>query len=145
MTWDEVLDRLANARDYWLGTTGTDGAPHAAPVWAVTADRTLYIYSERHTVKARNLVANPRVVLHLANADHVVIVYGKLRDLGHPQSFPAVLDAFASKYDRPGDAPYLPAADEAFDVLYHLVPSRALIWSMNDWENSQQRWYAEPT
>src|SRR3989440_3043920 len=56
MTWTEVADRLAEARTYWLGSTTASGAPHAAPVWGVVTGETLYLYSERNTVKARNLV-----------------------------------------------------------------------------------------
>ncbi len=41
------------------------GAPHAAPVWGVVTGGTLYLYSERRTRKARNLAADPRVVVHL--------------------------------------------------------------------------------
>jgi hypothetical protein len=57
MTWTEVADRLAEARTYWLGSTTASGAPHAAPVWGVVTGETLYLYSERSTVKARNLAA----------------------------------------------------------------------------------------
>ena len=30
LSWPEVAARLATARTYWLGTTMTTGAPHAA-------------------------------------------------------------------------------------------------------------------
>ena len=40
------------------------GGPHAAPVWGVVINHVLYLYSERRTVKARNLAADPRVVVH---------------------------------------------------------------------------------
>jgi hypothetical protein len=56
MTWAEVAGRLSPARTYGLGTT-PPGAPHAAPVWGVVAGETLYLYSERSTVKT------PRTVL----------------------------------------------------------------------------------
>ena len=58
MTWAEVADRLAAARTYWLGTTTGSGAPHAAPVWGAVTGGTLYLYSERSTVKSRNLAVD---------------------------------------------------------------------------------------
>ena len=51
---------------------------------------TLYLYTERRTVKARNLAADPRLVVHLESAQHVLIEE---------------------------DRQYLPAADPAFNVV----------------------------
>lgn len=84
VSWPEVAARLAAARSYWLCTTMPSGGPHAAPVWGVVINRTLYLYSERRTVKARNLAADPRVVVHLGSAEDVVIVRGTAEDLGTP-------------------------------------------------------------
>ena len=84
MTWAEVADRLAAARTYWLGTTTGSGAPHAAPVWGAVTAGTLYLYSERSTVKARNLAIDPRVVIHLESGEDVLIVHGVAEDLGPP-------------------------------------------------------------
>jgi len=69
LSWAEVAARRAVARNYWLCTTLPSGAPHAAPVWGVVAGGTLYLYSERRTVKARNISADPRVVVHLESGD----------------------------------------------------------------------------
>src|SRR6185312_13024686 len=71
MTWTEVADKLAGARTYWMGSTTASGAPHAAPVWGVVTGETLYLYSERSTVKARNLAGDPRVVVHLESGEDV--------------------------------------------------------------------------
>jgi hypothetical protein len=85
MTWTEVAGRLAAARSYWLGSTTPSGAPHAAPVWGAVTGETLYLYSERSTVKARNLAADPRVVIHLESAEDVLIARhrGGPRIAGH--------------------------------------------------------------
>ncbi len=74
MSWPEVAAGLAAARSYWLSTTMPSGAPHVAPVWGVVISDVLYLYSERLTRKARNLAADPRLVVHLESADDVVIV-----------------------------------------------------------------------
>ena len=111
MTWTEVADRLAEARTYWLGSTTASGAPHAAPVWGVVTGETLYLYSERSTVKARNLAADPRVVVHLESGEDVLIVRGVAEDLGPPAAVPTVVTALAAKYTRPQDQQYLPDHD----------------------------------
>ena len=140
LTWPEIAARLAAARNYWLCTTMPSGAPHAAPVWGVVIGQTLYLYSERRTVKARNLAADPRVVVHLESGDDVLIVRGTAEDLGTPAQVPDVVIALSAKYTREDDQPYLPAADPDFDVVYAIRPRSARIWRLPSYEVSQRRW-----
>lgn len=140
MTWNEVSGRLAAARTYWLGTTTPSGAPHAAPVWGVVTGETLYLYSERSTVKARNIAADPRVVVHLESGEDVMIVRGAAEDLGAPSLVPSVVAALAAKYTSPQDQQYLPGADPDFDVVYAIRPQSAMAWRLDDYAGSQRRW-----
>jgi PPOX class probable F420-dependent enzyme len=142
LTWAEVADRLAVARTYWLGTTTPSGAPHAAPVWGAVTGQVLYLYSERSTVKARNLAADPRVVIHLESGEDVLIVRGTAEDAGPPSAAPAVVAALAAKYTRPADRQYLPDADPDFDVVYAVRPQSAMAWRLDDYNASQRRWRA---
>jgi len=141
-TWHQIAMRLAPSRTYWLVTTNADGSPHAAPVWGSIVEDRLYIYSERTTVKARNLARDGRAVIHLESGEAVVIVHGHFDDVGLPQAARDVMDALSSKYDHPHDAQYLPSSDESFDVLYLLRPEKALLWNLADYEDTQQRWIA---
>ncbi len=140
MTWSEVAERLSAARTYWLGTTMPSGAPHAAPVWGAVTQETLYLYSERSTLKARNLAADPRTIVHLESGEDVLIVRGVAEDLGPPSSVPAVIAALAAKYARPGDRQYLPSSDPDFDVVYAIRPQSAMAWRLDDYAASQRRW-----
>jgi PPOX class probable F420-dependent enzyme len=140
MTWTEVADRLAEARTYWLGSTTASGAPHAAPVWGVVTGETLYLYSERSTVKARNLAADPRVVVHLESGEDVLIVRGVAEDLGPPAMVPSVVTALAAKYTGPRDQQYLPDRDPDFDVVWAIRPRSAMAWRLDDYAASQRRW-----
>jgi hypothetical protein len=142
MTWAEVAGKLAAARSYWVGTTTVSGAPHAAPVWGAVTGETLYLYTERGTVKARNLTADPRIVIHLESAEDVLIVHGTVEDLGHPRAVPAVVAAIAAKYTRPQDQQYLPDHDPDFDVVYAVGPRSAMAWRLADYAGSQRRWTA---
>ncbi len=74
--WAEVRLRLEQARNYWIVTHRPDGRPHAAPVWGVWLGGRLYFGTSPDAVKARNLVADPRVAVHLESADNLVIVEG---------------------------------------------------------------------
>lgn len=140
LSWPEVAARLAAARTYWLCTTMPSGAPHAAPVWGVVTGGTLYLYSERRTRKARNLTADPRVVVHLESGEDVVIVQGTAEDLGRPAQVPEVVAALSAKYTGEGDRQYLPDADPDFDVVYALRPHSAMMWRLADYDSSQRRW-----
>jgi PPOX class probable F420-dependent enzyme len=142
LSWPEVSSRLAAARNYWLGSTTPSGSPHAAPVWGVVTGETLYLYSERGTVKARNIAADPRVVVHLESGDDVLIVRGVAEDLGAPSQVPSVVAALAAKYTRPEDRQYLPDADPGFDVVYAIRPRSAMMWRLADYAASQRRWPA---
>jgi hypothetical protein len=138
--WAQVAARLASARNYWLGTTAANDAPHTAPIWGVVVDDRFFIYSERETVKAKNIERDPRVVVHLESTEHVVIVYGRMIDEGQPSDRPDVVHALSVKYDAAGDSQYLPSVNEDFDVLYRLQPERVLLWELSDYDGSQQRW-----
>ncbi|HEX4258083.1 MAG TPA: pyridoxamine 5'-phosphate oxidase family protein [Streptosporangiaceae bacterium] len=142
MTWAEVAARLAAARNYWLSTTLPSGAPHAAPVWGVVEGETLYLYTERATAKARNLAADPRLLVHLESGDDVLIVRGTAEDLGPPGAVQFVVAALARKYTSPADRRYRPDADPSFDVVYAVRPRSALAWRLDDYEGSQRRWTA---
>jgi len=96
--------------------------------------------SERSTVKARNLAADPRAVLHLESGEDVLIVRGVAEDLGTPAAVPSVVAALAAKYTRPEDQRYLPGADPDFDVIFALRPQSAMTWRLNDYAASQRRW-----
>ncbi len=142
ISWDEVADRLAPARSYWLVTIGPSGAPHAVPVWGAVVGGALHCYTSQSTVKARHLSRDPRVTIHLEPAEHVVIVDGTFAILGPPSDHPDVVRALDRKYPDPEDAVYLPSHDPTVDVLYRLVPLRARLWDLSDFDGSQQRWHA---
>jgi Pyridoxamine 5'-phosphate oxidase len=140
LTWSVVAERLAPAPIFWLHTTGPTGAPDAAPVWGVVVDERVYFYTERSTVKARNIARDPRVLVHLESGADVVIVRGVLTDLGRPEVKPDVVSAFAAKYDQPDERPWVPSNNADFDVLYELRPEQAATWALPDSEASTRRW-----
>ena len=73
--WSRAEEVLASARNYWIGTSGPDGRPHAAPVWAVWLNGLLYFSTGRESRKGRNIAANPAVAVHIeGKAGEVVIL-----------------------------------------------------------------------
>ena len=138
MTWTEVAERSR-----WRVPTGWEARPRPGTARGAGLGRgdrrTLYLYSERSTVKARNLAADPRVVVHLESGEDVLIVRGVAEDLG-AGAVPAVVAALAAKYTRPEDRQYLPDHDPDFDVVWAIRPRSAMAWRLDDYAASQRRW-----
>ena len=65
LSWDAVEKKIANAHNYWVCTTRPDGRPHTVPVWGVWVDGAVYFGTDRDSRKARNILANPAMVIHL--------------------------------------------------------------------------------
>jgi hypothetical protein len=138
--WPDVAAALSPARNYWLNTISPDGSPHASPVWGVVVSGRFHFYTARTSRKARNLARDNRAAVHLESAQDVVIVYGRVEDLGEPNLTVEVTAALSAKYIESGDADYLPKNDESFDALFRLRPAKALLWHLTDFESSQRRW-----
>jgi hypothetical protein len=100
LDWSWAVERLESALNYWFATTRPDGRPHAMPAWAVWLDDTLYFEGSPLTRRARNLAANPEVVVHLESGEDVVILEGKTWEFGKPERALAerLSAAFTVKY-----------------------------------------------
>jgi PPOX class probable F420-dependent enzyme len=140
--WGDFALRLQAERTVWLATVGPDGTPHAAPVWLAVVDDDVYVFTSGVTVKARNLLADPRAVLHSEDGEDVVIVSGRLEFIGNPLDYPTAMAGFGEKYREPGDADYLPGREPSADSLFRLRPEKAMSWNLADFEGSQRRWSA---
>jgi hypothetical protein len=130
MPWSWAVERLERARNYWFSTTRSDGRPHAMPAWAVWLDGLLYFEGSPETRRARNLAANPELVVHLESGDEVVILEGPTRAAGRPERGLAerLAAAFSAKYAQSHD--YRPAPDQWDEGgLWTLHPRVAFGWS----------------
>lgn len=129
-----VEERMAAARNYWIGTTRPDGRPHAMPVWGVWFDRTLYFGTDRQSRKARNLAANPAVVVHLESGDDVVILEGVAKEVTDPARLAAFDDAYVAKYGlRRAEFPGDPS-------IWGVATRVAFAWQERDFPGTATRW-----
>jgi hypothetical protein len=138
LSWAEVAARLAPPRNYWLRTAMPSGAARGPGLGVVTGG-TSCLYSERRTVKARNLTTGPRVVVHLESGDDVLIVRGTAEDLGPSARVRAVVAGRRRNTPARAAGGILPDVGPAFDVVYALRPRSALTWRLAGCENSQRR------
>jgi hypothetical protein len=124
LDWSWAEERLAASRNYWIVTSGEDGAPSAAPVWGVWAGGAVYFGTNPHSQKGRNLARDPRVLVHLESGDEVVILHGEVERCELEES---IADTYEAKYDHrpPG--------------LLRVRPRRALAWLETDYPKSATR------
>jgi hypothetical protein len=77
MDWGTVQERLNEAKVYWVGTAGPDGRPAVRPVDGLWLDGGLHVGGSPETLWVRNLLANPRVSVHLDGGHDVAILEGE--------------------------------------------------------------------
>jgi len=136
LDWAWVSERMAASRNYWIGSTRPDGRPHAAPVWGIWLDETLYFGSGPSSVKGRNLRANPAVVVHLESGDDCVIFEGTVEPVVRPDRawFERFADAYEAKYG--GFRPEYPEGEGT----YRLRPRVAFAWTEKEYPKTATRW-----
>lgn len=135
LSWEWVSDQLTRSRNYWVSSTRQDGRPHAAPVWGIWLDNTLYFGSERKSVKGRNLARNPEVVIHTESGDEVVIVEGRIKEVDDVETLKPFIALYAKKYDF--EPPESPTETMAY---YALQPRVVLAWLEKDFPKTAARW-----
>lgn len=132
LTWEDAVAKLTAARNYWVSSTRPNGRPHAMPVWGVWLDGAFYFGTGRRSQKARNLFANPEIIVHLESGDDVVIIEGVAEELVDPQAKQHLSAVYTDKYNEggdPGDSPYF------------VVRARAVqAWTERDFPKSATRW-----
>jgi nitroimidazol reductase NimA-like FMN-containing flavoprotein (pyridoxamine 5'-phosphate oxidase superfamily) len=135
LSWAEVTERLAAARNYWVSTTRPDGRPHVMSVWGVWIDGTFFFGTDGTSRKARNLAKNAAIAVHLESGDDVVILEGTAREMTHDSELVTAIDAaYQVKYGmRLSDCPGVP-------FVCAVEPRVAFAWREKDYPSSATRW-----
>lgn len=116
----------------WLSTVGVDGSPHLVPTWFVWDGERITILSKPGARKARDIAAEPRVMLAMGDADDDFDV-GLLRARGaiDPAPTPLALPpGFLEKYgERIAGLGLTPAQfARTYALVIRLTPVKALGW-----------------
>lgn len=120
LPWSHAVERLMQARNYWVTTAGPDGQPHAVPVWGIWIEGVLVFGGGDKTRWVRNLAANPRIAVHLESGDDVVILEGAAEQITDPEH-PLIArnnDAYQAKYGMGAGVP-----------VWVLRPHVAMAWT----------------
>lgn len=130
LPWSRAVEQLTAARNYWICTTRPDGRPHAAPVWGVWLDDAVWFGTSPDSQKGRNLLRDPRVVIHLESGDDTVILDGEVEMTGEADVVTRVADTYEQKYGLRPPAP----------GFFFLRPQVAQTWTEKDFPRNATRW-----
>jgi len=143
LPWAWAVERLVPNRNYWVVTVSGAGRPHSMPVWGVwddTVDRFLFSCSP-HSRKARNLAANPQVVVTVDDTVECVSVEGRARVIepGDPVRETWV-DRYVAKYAA--IEPELTPEFIRANVMVEVEPERAfgVIERTDEFATRATRW-----
>jgi PPOX class probable F420-dependent enzyme len=111
LPWAFAAERLERTRNYMLATVTPGGAPHVMAVWGVWLDDAFYFSTSPTSRKARNIAANPRVVITADDPRNAVIVEATVTKLDDGATAKRVVAAYNAKYawETPEDEPFLVA------------------------------------
>lgn len=120
MRWSEVEARLAESKHYWFATTSPGGKPHVNPIWGVWLNGLLYCGGGPDVRWGKNLVAEPRIAVHLEDGEKAVIVEGRAERTSaeDDDEVVAVKAAYKVKYDFDHPAPF-----------WRITPTLAFAWT----------------
>ena len=131
LPWSWVVEQVTLSRNYWICTTRPDGRPHAMPVWGLWLDEAVVFSTDPESLKARNFLARPDIVVHLESGDEMVVIEGRVEALAR-----SLVEAFVDAYDA--KYAYRPTAEQAAGV-YLVRPQRVLAWREQDFPTTATR------
>src|SRR5437016_13689711 len=79
--WRWALERLEKSHNYWIATTRPDGRPHLMVVWGIWWREAFWLSTGPRTRKAKNIAADPHVVIGTEKADEAVILDGTAEEI----------------------------------------------------------------
>ena len=117
----EAIEKLEKQRNIWFGCVRQDGKPHLTPVWFVWHEGKFHVGIDPTSVKSRNLIRNPWVVLALEDSSHPVICEGRAA-LMTPPLKEAMVAAFQGKYE------WDLAKEAQYNQIVEITPLKWLMW-----------------
>jgi nitroimidazol reductase NimA-like FMN-containing flavoprotein (pyridoxamine 5'-phosphate oxidase superfamily) len=120
VAWSDVNEWLTQPKVYWIGTTWPDGRPHAIPIWGAWVDNKFYFEGSPSTRWARNLAANPAIVVHIESGEIAVMVEGSVESIVPDHDLhKKIVESFRSRYDY---------APEEGGTMYVATPKVVFAW-----------------
>ena len=119
--WPWALERLEKSHNYWISTTRPDGRPHLMLVWGVWWRDAFWFSTGPRTRKAKNIAADPHVVIATEKADEAVILEGTTEEIKDRSVWKLLVERYNRKYG--GDVG--PLLESSGGCVYRLKPQIA--------------------
>lgn len=141
VAWDEVRDRFAEERWYWLATTTPGGRPQVRPVLAVWLNDKIYSTTNPGAAKGRNLQLRPECSMAARAPGIDIVVEGPAAWVSDRSLADEVAAAYDDKYSWPVtvtdenmfDAPYgAPTAGSPPYRVYEIAPRLVYAFGTGD-------------
>ena len=142
LDWDTTARRFAAQRNYWISTASKTGRPHAMPVWGVWLDDRFLFSTSPQSRKARNLLENPQLAVHIEDGNASIVLEGRAREVGDTTQLLAFLDVYNPKYA------WNFTLDQVGSGVFDVRPEQAFAWLGSDTESfggSATRWRFDVT
>jgi PPOX class probable F420-dependent enzyme len=146
--WQQTVAALEAAEIFWITTVRADGRPHVTPLVAVWLDDALHFCTGPGEQKARNLRANPHVVLTTGDnrwdAGVDVMVEGEARQVTDAAALDRLAEAWTRKWDgrwrfQAGDGAFQHADEEGVALVYAVRPTKVLAFGKGAFSHTRHR------
>jgi PPOX class probable F420-dependent enzyme len=97
---ERAEDFLRLRKIVWLATVHPSGRPHIVPVWFLWHQHALYILSQPHAQKVKNLRANPKCSIAVDDSDngHQPVAFDGTASLEQAMLDQELIDLLVEKY-----------------------------------------------
>jgi pyridoxine/pyridoxamine 5'-phosphate oxidase len=96
--WPWALERLEKSHNYWIATTRPNGGPHLMIVWGIWWQDAFWFSTGARTRKAKNIAAEPRVVIGTEKAEEAVILEGTVEEIKDRAVWKQLVEVYNRKY-----------------------------------------------
>ena len=137
LPWRWAEDKLMASQEYWIVSVQPHGGPHAMPVWGVWDDGTLFFSSGGRSRKVRNLLADPRCVVTIADTTDPVVLEGTAEIVRAAPALARIVGLMNAKYSTDYSVDFL---DPAVNATVGVRPRLGFGLVQDDFSGSPTRW-----
>jgi len=120
-SWPWALERLEKSHNYWIATSRPDGRPHLMLVWGIWWQDAFWFSTGPRTRKAKNIAADPHVVIGTEKADEAVILEGTVEEIKDRAVWKQLVEVYNHKYG--GDVG--PLLESSGGCVFRVIPQLA--------------------
>lgn len=104
MAWEDVRDRLAEAKQFWFAFERPGRSPHVTPLDGIWFEEKLVYGGSPETLHRRLAAAHPKVTVNLPDPWKLVVVEGEVRETGFaPEVADEIAGLLNAKYPEYGE------------------------------------------